>query len=71
MTDKIRIESILPPEIVADLGTVLESGLSDEDIARNVTALLKTQEKALVRQGTTSGLVARDLLEKRRKKPGK
>lgn len=64
MTDKIRIETVLPPEIVADLGTVINSGLSDEDIARNVKALLKTQERLLVRKGTTAGMVAEDLLKK-------
>lgn len=63
-----QLETILPPDVVADIGEVLCSGLPPEAVTKNLQALLKSQEPNLVKEGLTAGMLV-DLLVNQQRKP--
>jgi hypothetical protein len=62
-----RLEHILPPDAIADVGTILSAGLPDEAVARNIEAILHSHERCIQARGYSSGVLAQEIIKGRKK----
>ena len=67
-TDSGKMGEWLPGWVLEEVGQILGSDLPDSAAESALRALLRLSEAALVKHGTTSGLLAKKLVEERRKK---
>lgn len=60
-----KLTDILSPETLADLGTVLESGLPDDLVAKNIQAVLQANKQQVGRAGFSPGTLAKRIMDER------